>query len=377
MASKPMIWDYDNPPFFPLAEKISTLAHDLYSKQIPGAKMGINRFFSLYAFLLQNLHVPPAELQTRIISQGAPIFDLRTLQSIMSTISTQQNTDFARRILQSKMSGGGAGSGGIHKNLSSGPPSTSEFDKDPSRSKFWDVFIRRILFGITKNIPLNFDRFVPIVFMLYSLEQIEVLGPLIATFLDSITLGLPILGELLSTGMKTIVMLAPIPYAGFVGDLLAYFVSLIFIMISSTMSVSRKQFGTSFVVGLGAVPFIGEQVSDAALLFEKSVERYEFNKKKFLTSIGALSPHTAAVVDSWAPAKESRSGPYLLFDSDLALVDLFKKVVDTYGEDAAMASITDPSSLPIEAKNIVSDKYKDLIGPKKIGGRRRTRKIRK
>jgi hypothetical protein len=257
----------------------------------------------------------------------------------------------------------------------------SPLDNDPSRSKFWDVFIRTRLYNLTKGLPPAFDGFAPIIFALYSLEQIEVLGPLIASALDSVTLGLPILGKLMGTALAKIISLAPIPYAGPVGDIAAYFICLVFIMLSATMSVSRKQFGTSFTVGVGAVPIIGDNLSDAALLFEKQVERYEFNKKKFLDSLDKVSPHTAEFIDYWLPSKTPKSGPPVVFDPDEVMLDVFKKLVTTEGEDKAMLSTPNPEILPVKARDLVSNpEYKSKIGskaPKKSGGRRRTRRLRR
>lgn len=378
-------WDYNKPPILPLFDKIGNMAGDLYTKHFPDARAGIVRMLSLYGFILNHLYTPPQILQQLIVDKGIPIFSVQTVAEIQNKVRSQQNTAFARRIYKAAgpMRGGersptaaNTNSAAVNAAVASAAAPTED-DKDPSRSKFWDVFIKKRLFDLTKGIPPAFDGFAPIIFGLYGLEQMEVIGPLIASFLDSLTLGLPVIGELMATTVGTFISLAPLPYAGFVGDLAAYFIGLIFVMISSVMSVSRRQFGTSFIVSLDAIPFIGEQVSDAALLFEKGYERYDFNKTKLLTSLDKVSPHMAAFLAYWAPSKEEKKGPPVVFDPDLVLLDLFKKVVDSQGEDVAMAMVINPTAMPDAARDYVSDKYKSKLGSNKKGGRRRTRRVRK
>lgn len=365
MASEPNIWNYDKPPILPLVGKIGDYANALYSKQLPGVGDGVSRFFSLYAYLLRHQTTPLPVLRKQIVSGGAPLFTEAQLAAIMETIRAQSGSAFAMRLLRIQK-GGGEPSVAV-------PPA---YDADPSRSKFWDVFIRNRLYTLTKNIPPAFDGFAPVLFILYGLEQIEIVGPLLSTFLDTITLGLPTLAEMLSVSVATFISLAPIPYASFIGDFVAWFICFIFIMMSATLSVSRKQFGTAFTVSLGAVPLLGEQISDAALLFEKGAERYDFNKEKIVDSVDKVSPHMAQFIDYWAPSVEPKTGPPVVFDSDQVLLDLFKKAVDTSGEDAAMAMVRHPDALPSAARTLVSPKYKAIIGTKK-GGQRRTRKVRR
>lgn len=432
----PNKWDYNKPPMLPLFMKIGVLSTDLIGSELPGSAHNMALFFSLYSFILHHLEVPAPTLRQRIIMDGKPIFTPEQMESVLKTVDSQQDTSFAERIKRIVKSNakninmsGGDGSlipkhptaGSLTKSVSlpalptlrsvtnaataaipklptvsslpnsasktvgtaAEPPSNglmpaSPLDDDPSRSKFWDVFIRTRLYKITKGLPSAFDGFAPIIFGLYSLEQIEVLGPLIASALDTVTLGLPILGKLMGTALAKIVSLAPIPYAGPVGDIAAYFIALVFIMVSATMSVSRKQFGTSFTVGVGAMPIIGDNLSDAALLFEKQVERYEFNKKKFLSSLDKVSPHTAEFIDYWLPSKKPKTGPPVAFDPDELMLDVFRKLVATEGEDRAMLSTPNPEALPIKARELVTNpEYKARIGPKKSGGRRRTRRRRR
>jgi hypothetical protein len=393
MASLP-VWNYDKPPISPLIGKVGDLANNLYSSNIPGAKMGVSRFFSLYLFILQHRDLPSETLRQRILINGKPVFTPAEMENVLAQIKSQQGTSFAQRLLRTAQKGG-AGPAGAAPNGKNGEAAK---DDNPSRSKFWDKFIRDLLYKVARYIPPSFDRLTPFIFALYGLEQIEIVGPLIATFLDSITLGLPTLGKLMGDSVSRLVLLAPVPYAGVVGNLASYFIGLLFIMISAVMSVSRKQFGTAFTVGIGAAPLIGDQLSDAALMFEKQVERYDYNKKKILASIEGISPHTADVVDYWTPSKEEiiKLGPPVIFDPNEALLDLLEKAVDDYGPETTMAIIDDPSILPPGADKVLgaaataasppplgnatpaANKPAAAIGgANKIRGRRKTRKHRK
>ena len=54
----PTVWNYNDPPLLPLFDNMGNLAQDLYGAQFPKSKEGVQRFFSLYYFLLNNLDVP-------------------------------------------------------------------------------------------------------------------------------------------------------------------------------------------------------------------------------------------------------------------------------------------------------------------------------
>jgi hypothetical protein len=382
MASLPNSWNYNDPPLIPLVSKIGNLANNLYSKYIPHAGAGIVRFLSLYLFILRNLDVQPAVLRTRIVSDGRPIFTLEQMRANMETIQSQRDSPLARRLLGQV---GGQKTEAPATSTSNNAPSAATaasatsnkaaepVDDNPSRSKFWDIVIQNQIATASKYIPPTFNSLIPVIFVLYGLEQLELVGPLISTFLDSITLGLPILGELLGSTVATFISVAPVPYAGVVADVAAHLISMIFISISAVMSVSRKQFGTSFTVGLGALPLVGEQLSDAALLFEKQFERYEYNKKKILASVDKVSPHVAEVIDYWTPEKTEliKSGPPVLFDTDELILDVLEKSIAERGPEQTLSILGDTSGLPPAGVKMLA------AATNKKGGRRYTRRIKR
>jgi hypothetical protein len=85
----------------------------------------------------------------------------------------------------------------------------------------------------------------------------------------------------------------------------------------------------------------------------------------------------ADFINYWAPSTVSKEGPPVVFDPDLVLLDLFKKAVAEQGEDTTMSMIRHPGDMPASAREVVSNpKYKEILGSKKSGGRRKTRKVR-
>lgn len=409
MASKPNIWNYDDPPLTPLVSKLGSLAGGMYSSVIKDAKVGIDRFFSLYLFVLRNLDKSPETLRTAILNKGVPIFSVEELRTIMNTIKSQKTLPFAQRLLANAQIGGqpknlsmgamsSAGLGSLVGIATKGVPKPSlpvsletptnvigaaaagataapGEDDNPATKKFWDLFFKkRLAPSLATYVPTQKDQATPLIFALYGLENLETVGPLISTFLDSVTLGLPTIGELLGIGAGTLIQLAPIPYAGIIADGTAYAISLLFIMISSLMSLSRKQFGTAFTVGLGAVPIIGDTLSDAALLFEKQYERYVFNKKRLLKSVDEVSPHTAEFLDYWAPDVVPKTGPPPTLDGEDILLDVMGDSIAAHGIDKTRAML-DPvtiASMPTAAQAMLTE------GNKKGGRRRRkTRRIKR
>ena len=106
MASKPNIWNYDDPPLTPLVSKLGSLAGGMYSSVIKDAKVGVDRFFSLYLFVLRNLDKSPETLHSMILNKGIPIFSVEEVRSIMNTIKSQKSLPFPQRLLANAQIGG-------------------------------------------------------------------------------------------------------------------------------------------------------------------------------------------------------------------------------------------------------------------------------
>ena len=356
--AQPNIWDYNDPPKSEFIEKMGFFTREMYAQSMPQSDINMMRFFSLYNFILNNLNVPAAELAPRIIQDGAPMFSVEEVAALQKKIGSQRNSPLAARLVPAQRGGTQAGDG-----------KESVLDSDPSRSKLFDRIVRTRMYPLVQKIPPAFDGFIPFVFFLYGLEQIEIIGPIVGTFLDSITLGLPILANAIKLAVKTGISLAPIPYAGFLGDIGAYFVGLLFLIIAFNMNVSRKMFGTAFKNGLEMVPMIGENLFQGAVTFETGFERYLRNKQRFVESVGKVSPHMAQFIEYWAPSDTPRTGDPVVFNPDKFELDLLHKAMESSDKATVASVLKDPKALGPEAAA--------ELGIKKGGFHRRTgRKIR-
>ena len=206
-------------------------------------------------------------------------------------------------------------------------------DNDPSRSKFWDKIIRKLLVPITRYIPACAEPLLYWYFILYNLEQHATYGPFISTAFDSITLTLPVLADLSSEALGTFVSLAPIPYASFAGDALGYALSLLFVIVGIAMNNSRKHFGSSFKLALEAIPVVGEMASDGAQQFEIGAERYLQNRRRILDSIKPSMPKTAAVIEYYSPTPDIVEGPAPTIDAATLKDEVGDKVEAVTGVD--------------------------------------------
>ena len=365
--AQPNIWNYNDPPKSEFIEKMGFFTREMYAKAMPHSDENMIRFFSLYNFILNNLDVPAAELAPRIVQDGAPMFSAEEVSALQKKIWAQRNLPLARRLAPAQRGGNqttGAGANG----------KTSALDADPSRSKLFDRIVRTRMYPLVQKIPPAFDGFIPFVFFLYGLEQMEIIGPIIGTFLDTITLGLPLLANAIKLAVRTSIAVAPIPYAGFMGDIAAYLVGLFFLIVAFTMNVGRKMFGTAFKNGLEMVPLIGENLFQGAVTFETGFERYLRNKQRFVDSVGKVSPHMAQFIEYWAPSETPMSGPPVIFNPDKFELDLLRKAMDKSDKAGVVSMLKDPAALGPEA---VAELGLPTTEAKK-GGRRRTgRKIRR
>lgn len=334
-------------------QRLESLTAHLFGNRFPGIHTNVSKGMSLYRFLLQHIDVPISQLQLAITEQGKPLFDIQELEAIVGVLRTHLDTPFAKRILG--MSGGGSrgssrgGSRGSSKGSSSiAPVSTAihtapsgsnraivhPLEADPSRSKFWDKFIRKIMHPIASRIPPSWDGVLWYTFILYSLEQTTVIGPFIATALDTVSLSLPVLAEMSSEITGKLIGLLPVPYAGLGGDIIGYGVSLIFILFAVTLNMSRKHFGTAFKVSLDAIPLFGEVIADAAQSFEIGAERYLNNRAKFLASIGTVSPTAKSFLYYWSPDVEVHTETPPPFNALLPTIG--KNVAEFVAEETGM-----------------------------------------
>jgi len=228
---------------------------------------------------------------------------------------------------------------------------------DETRNEFFDKLIRKLTYNLPP-MPKYYDGVLWYFFLLYNLEQIEIIGPFLSTALDAITLSLPVMATLSMEVVSKMVSLVPIPYASFGGELLGYLISLIFVTMAVFMNIGRKHFGTAFKSSLEAIPFIGDAMFDAARSFEIGANRYEIYKKKILKSVDVVSPSTKEYFNYYAPDASIHPGPAPTLSMNTVKLDVAEYVKEQTGLNKALNKIPNmslslPTSLPtIQAPEI-------------------------
>ena len=291
----------------------------LLGKNLPGIQENTSKLFGLYDYFLNHLDDPPGELQRAITEQGAPLFTEAQIRSIVKILSTQKNSRFAKRFQQ--QTGGANEPVGPTVGPTAGPTTTAEVAPTPAvagttpepvdltRSKFWDKVIQKLSNPVMSRIPKCWDQYFWFLFILYNLEQIELVGPFISTALDTITLSLPVLADMASELVEKLILLVPIPYAGIGGEAIGYAVSLIFVLFAVNLNISRKHFGDAFQVSLEAIPMFGDILAEGAQKFELGAERYLINRDKFIRGFQPVSPSAATAMRYYSPAFDAYEGP--------------------------------------------------------------------
>lgn len=283
-----MPWEYNDPPVSKQEEKKGNSAKFILGNKFPDINKDFERMFSLYRYLEDHTSKSDAALAAEITQNGKPLFTAAEIGNMRKRMKTP---------FLANQSGGVVNPGG-----------KTGLDLDPSRSKFWDRFIRRIVHPISSRIPSCLDGFMYYLFILYSLEQMDLIGPFISTGLDTITLSLPMFAEFAEMGVEKLLMLAPIPYAGLIGEIAGMAISIIFLIVAFNMNVSRKHFGTAFKNVLEMVPFIGDVLEDGATSFETGAERLLQQRERFQREISKVSPHAGNVYNYYVPDLAVREG---------------------------------------------------------------------
>jgi hypothetical protein len=342
------VWDLESPAVSNKDIKLTRLVHKIFGDKLPHINENVTKAMSLYTYLAKRIDEPAEKLAAEIRNEGLPIFsekDIREMQAILKN-HKQNYAQFFKNIVLETQKGGAP----------SATPATSKptnpLDADPSRSKFFDKLIRKIMNPLTSRIPPAFDGVLWYTFLIYNLEQMEFIGPFISTAFDSITLSLPVIAEFAGTGFETLISLAPVPYASFAGGIVGHIISLIFILFAIFLNMSRKHFGSAFKVSLEAIPMFGDILMDAAQNLEIGAERYLRNRDKMLKPIEKISPTLYDNLDYYVPdtAIHSTAPPPLSYDT--LKTDVAGYVLKETGAADAIAGAT--------------DKIPSITGPNKV-----------
>lgn len=313
------VWNAESPDSTHIIQQSANFLKKLFDSYPEFAEINKNltKTFSLYKFMLEHKNTPVDSLHSRILENGKYIFTKPQLEEIMKIVRSQASSSFARRLVNTHA--GGAG---------------ETIVDDPSRSKFWDKFIRKVTRPLVSRIPSKFDGLFWYMFILYNIEQVDFIGPFVATVLDAVTLSLPVMASMAKETVNKLFQIAPVPYAGLAGEVIGYGVGLIFLSIAFSLNVGRRHFGMAFKNMLESMPFIGDILVEASTQFGTGAERYSQTRKRMIASFNKYSPHTANVLEYWSPSVNSTpattEGP-IMWDPEKVKLDLVQKTVGELG----------------------------------------------
>jgi hypothetical protein len=318
-----MAWALEHHPKHKKSQLLGQTMNYLLGQHFGGIQQNTEKFFSLYYYLLANLNTPVSTLRGLITQRGKPIFSEKDLTQIIAILEKQKNSRIAKF---------GAMKGGANAATKGAP--------DASRNEFWDRFIHSSSSRFTSVIPPSWDGVIWYTQILYHLEKTKIMGPMISTALDSVTLSLPVMAGIVSGLVATMFSLAPVPYASFAGDFVAYGVSLIFVMFAVLLNYSRRHFGSAFKSSLEGVPIIGDNLAEGAQAVETGSKRYLDNRAKLLTSVEDVSPVAGDLVKYYAPGLEPGPATAPEFSIEKIRADAQNYVKKQSGIDELAASAT-------------------------------------
>ena len=295
-------WNYDHLIYDKVDKNILKHIADLFDSKLPGFSEAVIKGLNLYKFLLKHMDIPIENLHKSITINGDPMFTIDDLDIIRTKLKSQSDIPFVKHILQK---------GGSSLPV---PPTTAPghgLDDDPSRSKFWDKMIRKLTWPLAKHIPVCMNPFLEFMFILYNLEQHPQYGILISTYLDTITLSIPAVADLVSDMISKFggTFLGALPGGGSAANIIAMVIMAMFCAVGATLNVSRKHFGAAFKTALDGIPIIGEALSTGSIQIETGVERYLQNRDRVLNQIEPTMPRIAKFVEYWTPTPDIVEGP--------------------------------------------------------------------
>lgn len=331
-----MAWESQRLNISATENAIGHFASRAMGNQFPDINQDIVRTFNLYRFFVQHLNTTAANLQPLITENGVPIFTVSDIVEIQTKIRSQNNTQYVKHLKQL----GGTQQVGI-------PVATP----DPSRNKFWDKLIRRVTYPIWSNIPPSWDGLIWYVFLLHSLEHVEIIGPFISTALDTITLTLPNIPSLIDSILPKLIGLLPFPYMSTAGDLISYAVGLVFIIMGVFLNIQRKHFGSAFKTSMEIIPVIGDNVAEIAQSVEIGAERYEQNRNRMISKITPITPALGNYLEYYTPNMDIHTGPAPQFSIPAIKQDLVMYAKKETGIDDMMNKIPNPANMVSSAVN--------------------------
>lgn len=320
-----MSWEGNRLELTKSESRFGNLANYMLGNMFQGINHDIMKTFNLYRFFIQHQNTPAEQLQKQITEKGLPIFTVQDILEIQAKIRRHASSKYVQKLIQR---GGSA-------------PSAKT--PDLTRNNFWDRVIRKAMYPITSNIPPSWDGLLWYVFFLHSLEQIDGIGPIVSTMLDTISLTLPAIPDLLQ-------MIAPriaglFPWGNWVGEAIVIVAALIFNTLAVFINIQRKHFGTAFKTAVDTIPFVGDTLAEFLIRFETGADRYEVNRHRILNQIEPVSPTLEHYINYWSPTVDVKTAAPPHWDLPAIKQDVKDYALKESGLDKVEGIFTDPSAM--------------------------------
>jgi len=410
-------WNLEGHTLSPKERKIQAFTEKATGYQFPTLSHKFASMFSLYNFLNEHQNDDPETLHITG-ENGNPMFSLDDLKEIQATIRHQtsrpMSNNNARRIIEhvkkvyepaielaaSMKSNAAAAAGGARRRrrtrtrggatvgvgvpvatpappaISLRDPSAPGYDPkddalgvaerpgyiDKSRNSFFDrIFVK--MGNIYSNSPFaikfshKWDGIFWFMFLLYNLENIDIVGPFLSAGLDAYIVAVRMVAEALDETipgiLSTLGSLLPFGAGiagGAIGKGLSTAIGAFLLMSTIIVSISRKHFGDAFKSSLDIIPVIGDYLLLFAMSAETNLDRLNAYRNKLILQLESVSPRLYTFVDYWVPKLEPvpAEAPPIPSLADIK-EDIVNKGMEATGADEALAKVQNITANPLGA----------------------------
>jgi len=233
---------------------------------------------------------------------------------------------------------------------------------DKSRNSFFDrIFVK--MGNIYSNSPFaikfshKWDGIFWFMFLLYNLENIDIVGPFLSAGLDAYIVAVRMVAEALDETipgiLSTLGSLLPFGAGiagGAIGKGLSTAIGAFLLMGTIIVSISRKHFGDAFKSSLDIIPVIGDYLLLFAMSAETNLDRLNAYRNKLIIQLESVSPRLYTFVDYWVPKLEPvpAEAPPIPSLADIK-EDIVNKGMEATGADEALAKVQNITANPLGA----------------------------
>lgn len=413
-------WNLEGHTLSPKERKIQAFTEKATGYRFPTLSHKFASMFSLYNFLNEHQNDDPETLHITG-ENGNPMFSLDDLKQIQATIRHQtsrpMSNNNARQIIEHvkevyapaielaasmKSNTAAAAAGGARRRrrtrtrtrggatvgvgvpvATPAPPAISLRDPtapgydpkddalgvaerpgfvDKSRNSFFDrIFMK--MGNIYSNSPFavkfshKWDGIFWFMFLLYNLENIDIVGPFLSAGLDAYIVAVRMIAEALDETipgiLSTLGSLLPFGAGiagGAIGKGLSTAIGAFLLMSTIIVSISRKHFGDAFKSSLDIIPVIGDYLLLFAMSAETNLDRLNAYRNKLIHQLQPVSPRLYTFVDYWVPKLEPvpAEAPPIPSLADIK-EDIVKQAMDKTGATNALEKVQNITANPLGA----------------------------